>query len=102
MLPLAVPIVAFGVSFGALARATGMGWLEPVLMFLEDPQALGLDAAFPAIFLALLAPQLSGRRARWAALGGVAIALALTPFAPVGVPIIAASAGALVGWRAER
>jgi 4-azaleucine resistance transporter AzlC len=206
VLPLAIPVVVFGASFGALARAAGMGWLDPVVMsattfagsaqfaavsimgggggiaaavaaalllnaryapiglsvahvvpgrgwrrllrsqlivdeswavsrtpdgfdghrlvgagillyvtwvggtlvgslgarFLQDPEALGLDAAFPAIFVALLLPLLRTRRARVAALGGAGIALALTPVAPVGIPIIAAAAAALVGWREER
>jgi 4-azaleucine resistance transporter AzlC len=64
---------------------------------LGDPTVLGLDAAFPALFLALLVPQLRSRTGVAAALLGGAIALALTPFAPVGVPIIAASAAALIG-----
>ena len=64
---------------------------------LGDPAALGLDAAFPALFLALLVPQLANRRAVAAALLGAAIALALVPFAPAGVPIIAAAAAALIG-----
>ena len=50
------------------------------------PQTLGLDAMFPAAFLALLAPQLRRPGAPVAALAGVAIALALVPFAPAGVP----------------
>ena len=60
--------------------------------FLGDPARLGLDAAFPALFLALLVPQLAGRRARAAAFAAAALALAL-------VPIIAASAACLTGWR---
>lgn len=66
---------------------------------LGDPSVLGLDAAFPALFLALLWPQLRSRRASLAALLGAGIALALVPFAPPGVPIIAAAAAALLGWR---
>lgn len=67
---------------------------------LGDPAALGLDAAFPALFLALLMPQLGGRRAVVAALLGAGIAIALVPFTPAGVPIIAAAAAALIGmWR---
>ena len=62
-----------------------------------DPASLGLDAAFPALFLALLWPQLRDRRAVIAALLGAAIALSLTPFAPAGVPIIAAGAACLIG-----
>jgi predicted branched-subunit amino acid permease len=64
-----------------------------------DPDRLGLDAAFPALFLALLVPQLKDRRTLEAALLGAAIALALTPFVPAGVPIIAASAACLLGLR---
>jgi 4-azaleucine resistance transporter AzlC len=66
---------------------------------LGDPAALGLDAAFPALFLALLAPQLRDRRAVAVALLGAAIALVLVPFTPAGVPIIAAAAAALLGLR---
>jgi 4-azaleucine resistance transporter AzlC len=202
--PLAVAVAGFGVSFGVLARAAGMGWLAPILMSLTtfagssqfaavsilgaggtvaaaiaaavllnaryapigvsvapsfgggtwsrflraqmvvdeswaiaaegegrfdprvlvgaglgiyiawvggttagvlfgnaigDPNRLGLDAAFPALFLALLVPQIRGRRALAAALLGAGIAVALTPFTPAGVPIVAASAACLIGWR---
>ena len=64
-----------------------------------DPNRLGLDGAFPALFLALLAPQLRNRRAVAAALIGAAIAFALIPFTPAGVPIVAATAACLAGWR---
>jgi 4-azaleucine resistance transporter AzlC len=67
--------------------------------FLGDPERLGLDAAFPALFLALLAGQLGSRRAVAAALAGGGIALVLLPFTPPGVPIIAAVLGCLVGLR---
>jgi len=66
---------------------------------LGDPETLGLDAAFPALFLGLLVPIAKGRRRVQAALLGAAIAFALTPFAPPGVPIIAASAACLLGFR---
>lgn len=62
-----------------------------------DPSRWGLDAAFPALFLALLVPQLRDRRSIQAAVLGAAIALALTPFTPAGVPIIAASAACSLG-----
>jgi 4-azaleucine resistance transporter AzlC len=67
--------------------------------FVGDPTRLGLDAAFPALFLALLAGQLEGVRAKPAAVLGGAIALALVPWAPAGVPIIAAAAACLIGVR---
>ncbi len=56
---------------------------------LTDPRALGLDAIFPAVFLALLVPQLRHRRAVRAALLGAAIALVLIPVTPAGVPVMA-------------
>jgi 4-azaleucine resistance transporter AzlC len=64
-----------------------------------NPASLGLDAAFPALFLALLVPMLRSRRAVAAALLGAAIALVLIPVSAPGVPIIAASAACLVGLR---
>ena len=64
---------------------------------LGDPAALGLDAAFPALFLALLITQLRSTRAAVAALLGAGVALALVPFTPPGVPIIAAGAAAFIG-----
>jgi 4-azaleucine resistance transporter AzlC len=67
--------------------------------FLGDPERLGLDAAFPALFLALLVGQLGSRRALEAALAGGGIALVLLPFTAAGVPIIAAVLGCLVGLR---
>jgi 4-azaleucine resistance transporter AzlC len=67
--------------------------------FLGDPARLGLDAAFPALFLALLVGQLGSRRAVAAALAGGGIALVLLPFTPPGVPIIAAVLGCLAGLR---
>jgi 4-azaleucine resistance transporter AzlC len=77
-----------GSSLGAL--------LGPVL---GDPKRLGLDAAFPAGFVALLWPMLSGRHAVRCAVGGVAAALVLAPFTPPGIPLAGA---ALVGlWLAR-
>lgn len=66
---------------------------------LSDPNAIGLDAAFAALFLALALPYLRDRRSREAAALAAAITLVLTPFTPAGVPIVAASAACLVGLR---
>ena len=66
---------------------------------LGDPADLGLDAAFPALFLALLVPQVRTRRALAAAVLGGTVALVLLPFTPAGVPIIAAAGACLIGWR---
>lgn len=67
--------------------------------FLGDPERLGLDAAFPAGFLALLAPWLRTRAGQVAAATGAMIAVALTPVTAPGVPIVAAALGAVVALR---
>ena len=64
-----------------------------------DTDRFGLDAIYPTFFLALLVAELRDRKARPVALAGVVIALALVPFTPPGIPILAASAAALVGLR---
>jgi len=64
-----------------------------------DPATLGLDAALPAAFLALLVPLLRDRPRRVAALAGAGLALLLTPVTPPGVPILAAALGGLAGLR---
>ena len=66
---------------------------------LGDPERLGLDAAFPALFLALLVAQLRNRRSLAAALAGGAPPPALLPIAAPGVPIVVGSAACLLGWR---
>jgi len=105
-------MLAAGVGLGvAWIAGTAVGVLFGDA--LGDPARLGLDAAFPALFLALLAPQLRSEEreitfARLriaapppvvAALLGAAIALVLTPFTPAGVPIVAAGAACLIGLR---
>ena len=62
-----------------------------------DPERYGLDAAFPALFLALLVPQVRSRQTLAAAVAGGVIALVLIPFTPPGVPIIAATTACLIG-----
>src|SRR5262249_17103879 len=82
-----VPSVA-GTAIGPLAgQAIG------------DPSAVGLDGAFAALFIALLAAQLTGRRRTIAAVGGLAIAASLVPYTAPGIPIIAATAAVAAGWR---
>jgi 4-azaleucine resistance transporter AzlC len=69
---------------------------------LGDPDALGLDAIFPAFFLGLLAAELGRPRALPVALIGCAIALALTPVLPPGLPVLLASAASLIGLLGQR
>jgi 4-azaleucine resistance transporter AzlC len=61
-----------------------------------DPKAFGLDAAAPAVFLALLWPALRAVAARGVAIAAVALALVLLPWVPAGVPVISAAAVAVV------
>jgi 4-azaleucine resistance transporter AzlC len=61
-----------------------------------NTSAFGLDAAAPAIFLALLWPQLSRRRGRTVAMAAVVVTLSLVTITPAGVPIIAAAGAAVV------
>ena len=90
-------LVGAGVLFYVLwIGGTAVGTVAGALF---DPSAVGLDAAFPALFLALLVPYVRTRRALVAALLAAAITLALTPVAPAGVPIVAASLACLVGLR---
>ncbi|HYN91463.1 MAG TPA: AzlC family ABC transporter permease [Thermoleophilaceae bacterium] len=64
---------------------------------LGNPKDLGLDALFPAFFLALLLNEARSGRARGVAALGALIALALVPVAPPGVPVLVASVAALAG-----
>jgi 4-azaleucine resistance transporter AzlC len=66
---------------------------------LAHPERFGLDAIFPAFYLALLFEEAGSGRVLPAALAGAAITLALMPFAPPGLPVIAAAAAALLGLR---
>jgi predicted branched-subunit amino acid permease len=91
-----------GVLIGA-SLAQGSAWVLGTVAgvlgggLLGDPQALGLDAIFVAFYAALLASEARGRPAIAAAVIGGAVALALMPVAPAGVPVLAASLGALLG-----
>jgi 4-azaleucine resistance transporter AzlC len=68
---------------------------------LGDPETLGLDAIYPAFFLALLIGELGDRRSRLVAALGALIAVALVPVAPAGIPVLAASLAALVGLHSS-
>jgi predicted branched-subunit amino acid permease len=69
---------------------------------LSDPEALGLDVVFPAFFLILLAEELRDRQTVAVAVLGGLIALTLVPFAPPGIPVVAACGAALLGLRRRR
>ncbi|MFZ1490129.1 MAG: AzlC family ABC transporter permease [Ilumatobacteraceae bacterium] len=65
-----------------------------------DPLTFGLDAAFPAAFVAMVWPLLREPLARLAALLGAVVCLATIPFTPIGVPILLAATVIVVGWHA--
>lgn len=67
---------------------TVAGWLAAGRI--GDPDAFGVDAAFPAALLALLLPGLRGPADRRVAAAGAAIALVSTPLLPAGLPVLAA------------
>ncbi|MFK0154892.1 AzlC family ABC transporter permease [Streptomyces sp. NPDC090499] len=72
-----------GVAAGALAGSA-----------LGDTGRYGLDAAFPAVLVALVLPALrADRGVRRAALLGAALALAVTPAVPPGLPVLLALLG---------
>ena len=77
-----------GTALGALAgQAIG------------DPSVFGLDGAFAAIFVALLASQLRERRRGAVAAAGALVAAAMIPLTAPGVPIILATSAVVAGWR---
>ncbi len=61
---------------------------------LGDTDAWGLDAAGPAVFLALLAPLLTSTVERATAALAVLLVLGCTPLLPAGVPVLAAGLAA--------
>lgn len=88
---------ATSIQYVAWAAGTAVGAIGYRLI--ADVEALGLDAVFPAFFLALLIAETRTRRAAGVAVAGAAIALALVPFAPIGLPVLVAGTAALVGLR---
>ncbi|HZD97197.1 MAG TPA: AzlC family ABC transporter permease [Micromonosporaceae bacterium] len=81
-------------NIATLLGAVGAG-------LIADPKVLGLDAAAPAAFAALLAPRMRGREPWAIALGAAAVALVAAPFVPAGVPVLLAAVVAIVAglWR---
>jgi 4-azaleucine resistance transporter AzlC len=66
---------------------------------LGDPTRLGIDAAFPALFVGLLWPLLSNRGMVRSALVGAATALVLAPLVGVGLALAGAAVAGLVTHR---
>ena len=84
--------------FGAWNVAVLIGALAG--QAIDDTDAFGLDAAFPAVLLALVLPALRDKQTRTAALAGAIVALALMPFLPAGLPVLCSLVGLLaLRWK---
>ena len=95
--------VAFWVTGASVYLFWNVGTLLGALLGAAvEPLDWGLDVAFPAGFVAILWPLLRQRRPALAAGVGATLCLALVPFTPVGVPILCAALGVLVGLPPER
>lgn len=86
---IAIPFLILWVTGTALGAHFGSG--------IGSLEELGLDAMVPAMFLGLVWPRLGARAERRVAIVAAAIALATTPFAPPGVPVLLALAAVLAG-----
>ncbi len=93
---------AFRLAFWATGISVYVCWNIATLVgavalgALGDPRSIGLDAAIPASFLALLWPRLRGREHLLVAGGGALLAILLTPVLRPGLPVLAAAVVALV------
>ena len=104
---IAAPPELAGVAFWSTFLAVYVCWNVATLLGavgagVVDTNALGLDAAVGAAFLALLAPQIHDRTGAQVAIGGALIAAVAIPFTPAGVPVLLAALAvipAVVGRR---
>jgi 4-azaleucine resistance transporter AzlC len=79
-------------NIGTLIGALGGG-------LIGDPEKWGLDVAFPAGFVALLAPHLAKAGGKPAGVFGALAVVVSSPFLPKGLPILIAALGAFIGLR---
>jgi 4-azaleucine resistance transporter AzlC len=111
-------VVAFTLAEPDPARRRRVYWLIGITLFTSwnvgtalgvllggvtgDPDALGLDAAFPAALIALIMPSMRDGATRTVALTGAAVAVLLTPVLPAGLPVMCALLGLLTLIRPQR
>ena len=89
---------AFWISGAILYASWNIGTLLGALLGSSiNPSDFGLDAAFPVMFTAMIAPHLRTSSGRKAALFGAVAAVALAPFMPIGLPILVSALGMLFG-----
>ena len=97
--------VARRAAFWVCGLALFAAWNVAVLAgafagrLVSDTGVFGLDAAFPAVLLALVVPSLSSGLTRLAALVGAVVAVAATPWLSPGVPVLLSLVGLLVVVR---
>ncbi|WP_245159243.1 AzlC family ABC transporter permease [Blastococcus sp. TF02A-35] len=100
-------------AFWVTGASIYLGWNVMTLVGVLGASGLGgtasaaLDSVVPAAFLALLWPRLRRGFAehtvqRRVAVGGAVVALALTPFVPAGVQVIAAAVAVALAGRPRR
>tara|TARA_B110000003_G_scaffold161945_1_gene161961 strand:- start:519 stop:1184 length:666 start_codon:yes stop_codon:yes gene_type:complete len=96
-------------AFWATGLAIYLFWTLGTLLgalcgdLIGSPDAWGLDAAFPAGFVALLIPHLRNHAALVAALSGAVITVIAVPVLPIGVPVLFGVFGAVLGyWHGQR
>lgn len=109
--------VVFGISQSTLAQRRTAFWLcglgialiwpftvitgAAIGQLIPDVSAIGLDAVFPAILIALIFPALRQRRTLIPATGGALLSIAATPFVPAGMPVLFSLLG-LLTWRMRK
>ncbi|OQP30651.1 AzlC family ABC transporter permease [Pantoea latae] len=109
--------VVFGISQSTPAQRRAAFWLcglgialiwpltviagAAIGKFIPDVSAIGLDAVFPAILIALIFPALRQRRTLIPASGGALLSILATPFVPAGMPVLFSLLG-LLTWRMRK
>lgn len=109
--------VVFGISQPKLAQRRAAYWIcglgiftiwplsviggAVIGRFIPDVSAIGLDAVFPAILIALIFPALRQRRTLIPATLGTALSVLATPFVPAGMPVLFSLLG-LLSWRERK
>lgn len=88
-----------------IALSMAIGWVLGSIVgvavgnVIGDTKAIGLDAVFPAVLLGTVMSSMRRRDSAVATLLGGAVAVALVPVAPAGMPFLVAALAALVALR---
>ncbi|MFI8418129.1 AzlC family ABC transporter permease [Serratia sp. NPDC078593] len=109
--------VVFGVSQSSFAKRKAAYWLCGIGIALcwplgviigsvignviPDMQAIGLDAVFPTLLLALIISSLKNLRTLLSAASGTLMALITVPWVPIGLPVLFSLLGLLIRKRGQ-